>query len=218
MIRMMKSMRSQLTSNVLFLFRRAKAKNIIVDDILRWKDVLPWLPRDEPMEQIIVALFQYVPEFRNLFYFRLRKDPIRDHLIYFLAHHVLFPPKEDLFICAHSDIGPGLFIQHGTAARIVVQRMGANCWVNQHVSIGHKGVNERAPIIGNNVRITSGAKIYGEITIGNNVTIGANAVVVKNVPDNCTVVGVPARIVKRNGQRVNEPLGYSTELRNCINF
>ena len=54
--------------------------------------------------------------------------------------------------------------------------------------------------------IRAGAKVYGNITIGDNVQIGANAVVMKDVPPNSTVVGVPGRVVKRNGKRVVEPL------------
>lgn len=60
-----------------------------------------------------------------------------------------------------------------------------------------------APTILDNVSIKAGAKVLGKITIGNNVIIGANAVVVKDVPDNCTVVGVPAYIIKKEGKRVN---------------
>ena len=58
-------------------------------------------------------------------------------------------------------------------------------------------------MIGNNVRICTGAIVLGEIHVGDNVTIGAGSVVVKNVPDNCVVVGNPARIVKQNGETVN---------------
>jgi serine O-acetyltransferase len=54
------------------------------------------------------------------------------------------------------------------------------------------------------VKVFAGAKIIGEVVVGNNVKIGANAVVVKDVPDNCTVAGVPARIVRLNGKRTNE--------------
>jgi serine O-acetyltransferase len=60
--------------------------------------------------------------------------------------------------------------------------------------------------LGDNVRIMAGAKVIGNITIGNNSTVGANAVVVKDVPPNCTVVGVPAYIVRRDGVRTHEKL------------
>jgi serine O-acetyltransferase len=87
----------------------------------------------------------------------------------------------------------------------VREGIGANAWINQGVTIGYVN-NTDCPTIGNNVRIASGAKVLGNVTIGDNVTVGANAVVVKNVPANSTVVGVPAKIVRRNGKRVSEKL------------
>lgn len=74
------------------------------------------------------------------------------------------------------------------------------------MTIGYANDNINCPKIGVNVRISAGAKVLGGITIGDNVTVGANAVVVKDVPENCVVVGVPAYIVKRNGMKVREPL------------
>ena len=75
------------------------------------------------------------------------------------------------------------------------------------VVIGETTGNEtgkRHPTLGNNVTVGTGAKVLGNIRIGDNVKIGGNSVVVKDVPDNCTVVGVPGRIIKRNGCRVFE--------------
>ena len=63
---------------------------------------------------------------------------------------------------------------------------------------------KRHPTLGDNVTVGTGAKVLGNIRIGDNVKIGGNSVVVKDVPDNCTVVGVPGRIIKRNGCRVFE--------------
>ena len=70
--------------------------------------------------------------------------------------------------------------------------IGLNCTINQQVTIGQN--NEGHPIIGNNVFIGAGARIIGKVRIGNNVKIGANAVVVHDIPDNCTAVGVPAKV------------------------
>ena len=80
-------------------------------------------------------------------------------------------------------------------ARCVV---GNNCIIGQNVTIGGKSGWYEVPIIGDNVEICTGAKILGPVRIGNNVIIGANAVVVKDVPDNCVVAGVPARIIREN--------------------
>ena len=73
--------------------------------------------------------------------------------------------------------------------------MGANCKIYQQVTIGYNG--EKAPSLGNNVTVCCGAKVIGGVTIGDDVIIGANAVVVKDIPNHCIVVGVPAKIIKR---------------------
>lgn len=190
---------------ILFLYRHTREKKTIVKDLLRWQIILS-LPGDKhkPTDTLL-RLFHQKEEYRNLFYYRLQKDPITSHFVYRLARQ-LFPPKSHLEIHAQEGIGPGLFIQHGRATGIVARRIGQNCWINQLVSIGYKDRNSRPPVLGNNVFVFAGAKVYGDITIGDNVVIGANAVVTKDVPPNCTVGGVPARIIKRNGRRVDERL------------
>lgn len=80
-------------------------------------------------------------------------------------------------------------------ARAVI---GNNCLIGQNVTIGGKSGWHEVPIIGDNVEISAGARILGPVRIGNNVIIGANAVVVKDVPDNCIVAGIPAKIIKEN--------------------
>ncbi len=199
-------LRFYAAQNIFFLFRHAQAKVDIIEDIRKWQRIIPSLPQSEIPQQVLFTLFNRLPEFRNLFFFRLKNDPVRKSLIYDLTSRLFFPPKTDLVIRAVESIGPGLFIQHGRSTGLAVQRMGAECWVNQHVSIGFKGRNSRPPVIGDKVQVKDGAKIFGDITVGDNAIIGANAVVLKNVPPNCTVVGVPGRIVKRDGKRVDEPL------------
>lgn len=77
--------------------------------------------------------------------------------------------------------------------------IGDNVTIYQHVTLGAKanGESYSAPIIGNNVMLGAGCVILGNVSIGNNCLIGANAVVTENVPDNCTVVGIPGKIIKR---------------------
>lgn len=92
--------------------------------------------------------------------------------------------------------GPGLVIVHwGSVVISSKARIGRNCRIHSCVNVGeYRGV---APIIGDNVYIGPGAKLYGDITIGNNVTIGANAVVNKSFPDNVTIAGVPAKVISQ---------------------
>ncbi len=103
-------------------------------------------------------------------------------------------------------MGPGLFIDHGMGVVIgETTVIGENVTLYQGVTLGGVGyqTGKRHPTIGNNVTIGAGAIVLGNIVIGNNVTIGAGSVVVKNVPDDCTVVGVPGVIVRRAGEKVS---------------
>ncbi len=102
--------------------------------------------------------------------------------------------SHNLYISCN-DIGAGLFIEHGFSTIIACNHIGENCWINQQVTIGYSDT-VHCPYIGNNVQIKAGAKIIGNVRIGNDVIIGANAVVVKDVPSHSIVVGVPAKIIK----------------------
>ena len=103
---------------------------------------------------------------------------------------------ETLYITA-PQIGPRLYIQHGFATMISAQSIGSDCWINQQVTVGYT-FDHDPPVIGNGVRISAGAKVVGNITIGDNVVIAANAAVVKDVPENAVVGGVPAKIIGEN--------------------
>ena len=98
-----------------------------------------------------------------------------------------------------SEIEEGLLIAHYGGVYILAN-IGQNCTIAQQVVIGYKGAGQGpgTPTLGNNVYLGAGAKIIGKVVIGNSVRVGANAVVTKDVPDNATVVGVPARIVRIN--------------------
>jgi len=98
-----------------------------------------------------------------------------------------------------AQIGKGTKLGYGGIGVVIHSKaiIGEYCVIGQQVTIG--GGNSRypgLPVIGNHVRISKGAIVFGGITIGNNVTIGANAVVNKPVPDNAVVAGVPARILR----------------------
>lgn len=103
-------------------------------------------------------------------------------------------------------IGKGLFIDHGMGVVI-----GETCEIGENVTIYHgvtlggtgKDHGKRHPTIGNNVMISTGAKVLGPFKVGDNSRIAANAVVLQEVPEDCTVVGIPGKIVRRKGQKVN---------------
>ena len=135
--------------------------------------------------------------FRNLFYYRMGE--YRSVFIKWLL-----PPESTLNIWC-PEIGPGCHFEHNYATYLNAERIGANFYCLQLVTLGNDA-QMRRPVIGDNVSIYTGATVFGGITVGNNVTIGAGCVVHRDVPDNCTVVGNPAVIVRRNGEKVNEPL------------
>lgn len=102
-------------------------------------------------------------------------------------------------------IGKGLFIDHGAGVVIgETAEIGDNCTLYQGVTLGGTGkdVGKRHPTLGNNVLVGAGAKILGPFTVGDNVKIAANAVVLSAVPANSTAVGIPARVVKQDGKKV----------------
>jgi serine O-acetyltransferase len=103
-------------------------------------------------------------------------------------------------IHVYSTIGKGLVIHNFSCIFILAERMGENCTVNQGVTIGNIRGKKHPPIIGNNVYFGAGCKVLGDVTIGDHVVIAANSLVVTDVPDHCTVVGVPARIVSRDAK------------------
>ncbi|MBE7030956.1 MAG: serine O-acetyltransferase [Ruminococcaceae bacterium] len=104
-----------------------------------------------------------------------------------------------------AQIGKGLFIDHGMGVVIgETTIIGNNCTLYQGVTLGGTGKEKgkRHPTLGDNVLVGSGAKVLGPFTVGSNSKIAANAVVLSEVPENSTCVGVPARIVRVGGKRV----------------
>lgn len=102
-------------------------------------------------------------------------------------------------------IGKRLFIDHGSGVIIgETTEIGDDCTLFQGVTLGGTGKDhgKRHPTLGNNVSVGSGAKILGPVHIGDNTKIAANAVVLNDVPDDCTVVGIPGEIVRIKGKRI----------------
>ena len=104
--------------------------------------------------------------------------------------------REDLFYQNESAQNwGGISISHGHSLEINAKQIGKNLHVFQNVTIGSRNT-PATPIIGDNVTIGAGAVVLGDIKIGNNVKIGANAVVVDDIPDNCTVVPDKSKVIK----------------------
>lgn len=155
-------------------------------DITRWKDIYNI---DGSDRLAIAILLSTKKEFRNLFIYRNR---FRRFYRWWIR--VWYRPMDTLYLEA-KEIGGGLYIQHGFATMVTAESIGENCWINQQVTIGYKDQN-RAPVIGNDVMITCGAKVLGPITVGDHAIIGANAVVIRDVEPGAVMGGIPAKRIK----------------------
>jgi len=145
-------------------------------------------------------LQKFVLTLRRLEYLTNKKRNIINKIRYFfvlIAYRKLsFKLQINLPV---NTVGPGLRIYH--IGFIIVHsnaRLGSNCSLQPGVVIGQKNDPESVPTIGNDVYFGPGAKAIGKIIIGNNVIIAPNSVVISDVPDNCVVSGVPAKIIKHN--------------------
>lgn len=129
-------------------------------------------------------------ECRNIFLNRLRGN-----ILTYAIGRILFPPLQSCYLnIPPEDLGGGFSLQHGFSTIVAAKRIGERCRVNQQVTIGYDSLD--APVLGDDVRVTAGAIIIGDVHIGDGAVIGAGAVVVHDVPANATVVGNAARVVK----------------------
>ena len=146
-----------------------------------------------------MEVFLY-PSFKAMMYYRVaHKQYLKKH--YFLARLISQRGVRKTGIEIHpgATIGKGFFIDHGTGVVIgETAEIGDNVTLYQGVTLGGTGKEhgKRHPTIGNNVMISTGAKVLGSFKIGDNSKIGAGSVVLEEVPPGSTVVGVPGRVVK----------------------
>jgi|SRR5690606_7138186 len=104
------------------------------------------------------------------------------------------------WIPSSADIGKNFTVGYWGLGVVIHSnsKIGDNCLVSQNVTIGRNFGDTKVPVIGNDVYIGAGSVVFGEIIIGDNVIIGSNSLINKSVPDNCTVVGNPMRIISRD--------------------
>jgi len=172
----------------------------------------------------VKAIFENDPAAGGLVETLLCHTPLHAIFAYRLAHtlrkfHIPIIPQfiatlakvwSAIEIHPAAKIGAGFFIDHGQGVVIgETAEIGTDCVLFHNVTLGGTGKHhgKRHPTIGNNVYIGTNSVLLGPIKIGENVRIGANSfIIMHDVPDNCTVVGTPARIVRQNNERVNLPL------------
>ena len=144
------------------------------------------------------------PGFRYMVWIRLGKHYKNNKIAFLIIRfvHRRLSYKFGMQIPLSTNIGRGLHMSHYGGIVINIHTViGDNVNISQGVTIGqaNRGTKRGVPIIGNEVYIGPGAKIFGKIIIGDNVAIGANAVVITDIPANSVVVGVPARIISNKG-------------------
>lgn len=169
----------------------------------------------EKLREDINVIYENDPAANNIFEVIFCYSGLHALIMYRLAHrfykwHIPFLPRllshltriiTGIEIHPAARIGRRLFIDHGEGIVIgATTIIGDDCLLYQQVTLGGTGkdLGKRHPTLGNNVIVGAGAKVLGNITIGDNVRVGAGSVVINDVPEHSTVVGIPARIVKRS--------------------
>ena len=163
----------------------------------------------DPAARTTLEVFLLYQGFHALIYHR-QAHWLYQHKHFFLARALSQFARHMTGIEIHpgAKIGSCLFIDHGMGIVFgETAEIGNNCTIYHGVTLGGTGkdTGKRHPTLGDNVLIGAGTKVLGPVYIGDNARIGANAVVLQEVPPNSTVVGVKARVVKIDGQRVSSP-------------
>lgn len=179
------------------------------------KEEIEIIRERDPAIHSSMEVFLY-PSFKVMLHYRLaHKLYLGKH--YFLARYISQRAVRKTGIEIHpgAQIGKGFFIDHGHGVIIgETAIIGDNVTLYQGVTLGGTGKEhgKRHPTIGNNVMISAGAKVLGSFKIGDNSKIGAGSVVLSEVPENSTVVGVPGRVVKRYNKALPQDTLDQTDL------
>ncbi len=173
----------------------------------RFKEDLQCVKDRDPAARSFLEIMLLYPGFKAVRMHR-RAHWYYNHKMFFLARAVSqrCVKKTNIEIHPGATIGRRLFIDHGTGVVIgETTIIGDDCTIYQGVTLGGTGKEhgKRHPTLGNNVMVGSGAKVLGPFKVGDNSNIASGAVVLSEIPPNSTAVGVPAKIVKQNGIRVD---------------
>ena len=165
------------------------------------------IQRKDPAARSVLEVILLYPGFHILVYHRIAHW-LYQHKRFFLARWVSQHGRRRTGIEIHpgATIGRCLFIDHGMGIVFgETCEIGDNCTIYHGVTLGGTGkdTGKRHPTLGNNVLIGAGTKVLGPVYIGDNSRIGAGSVVLRNLPANCTAVGVPAEVVRINNKAVN---------------
>ena len=161
----------------IILYRMSKNRDDIDKDILRWADARGM---KGSKISLLLSFLADSSDFRTIFYFRNRGV--------FARILNLYCRREKYFrIDLTTKLGGGILTGHPYSTILNANSIGENFYVNHLVTVGE--VDGKRPTIGDNVSVYTGAIIIGDIKIGNNSVVGAGSVVIKDVPDNCVVVG-----------------------------
>lgn len=174
----------------------------------RLKEDLQCVKDRDPAARSNVEIMLLYPGYRAVRMYR-RAHFFYNHKMYFLARAISqrCVRKTNIEIHPGAQIGRRFFIDHGTGVVIgETAIIGDDCTIYQGVTLGGTGKDhgKRHPTLGNNVLIGAGAKVLGPFRIGDNSNVAAGSVVLSEIPDNATAVGSPARVVKRNGIKVDK--------------
>ena len=173
----------------------------------RLKEDLQCFKDRDPAARSSLEIFFLYPGFRAVRMYR-RAHWCYTHGLFFLARLISqrCVRKTNIEIHPGATIGRRFAIDHGTGVVIgETAVIGDDCLLYQGVTLGGTGKDhgKRHPTLGNNVMVGAGAKILGPFTVGDNSNVAAGSIVLSEIPPNCTAVGIPARIVKQDGIRVD---------------
>lgn len=168
-------------------------------------DDLKSIKRRDPAARNVLEIFFLYSGFHALIYYRIGNFFYR-HKMFFIARLISQTGRFFTGIEIHpgATIGRGLFIDHGSGVVIgETAEIGDECTLYQGVTLGGTGkdTGKRHPTLGNGVLVGAGAKVLGPFKVGDRAKIAAGSVVLTEIPPDCTAVGSPARVVRRNGER-----------------